>query len=261
MGMISPLRTREWLLTAGLPLLLLIAICAVWQQMINAGSISPTFLPRPTDVFGEMVTRWMTFASEALITGRQALLGFVLAALAGMVVGALLTASTLLREMLYPVLVVVQVLPKVAMAPLFVLWLGTDETSRVAFGIFLSFFPVLIATMTGLKQTDENALRLCRSLQASGWQIFWSVRLPYAAPHIFAGLKVAATLAITGIVVGEFMTADRGLGYLIISASTRLDSQLLFSAIVTLCLTGLAMFGITLAAQALFRRILFGRWL
>jgi NitT/TauT family transport system permease protein len=116
-----------------------------------------------------------------------------------------------------------------------------------------------LATIAGLEQTDGNALRLCRSLKATPFQIFWSARVPFALPHIFAGLKIAATLAVTGVVIGEFMTADSGLGFLIINASSRFDGKSMFAAILMLCVTGLVLFFVVVAAQQGCKKWYYGR--
>jgi len=250
---------REWLASWGLPIAFLLVVCIAWQASINAGSISSALLPRPTDVVSYLGRNAIPLISQAAVTGRQALASLLLASAFGVMAGSAIFTSTLAREMLYPVVLVLQVLPKVAVAPLFVIWFGTDDASRIAFGAFLSFFPVLLATIAGLEQSDQNAIRLCRSLIATPAQTFWAVRMPYAMPHILAGLKIAATLAVTGVVIGEFMTADSGLGFLILTASTRIDSKALFGAIVMLCVIGLALFGVALIAEALFRRWYFGK--
>ncbi len=243
----------------GWPLGLLLLLCVVWELTINFGSVSTALLPRPSELAQFMATHLGALIGDALVTARQACVSLVLAGAFGMAVGSLIFASTLARETFYPLLVVLQIVPKVATAPLFVMWLGTGDAARIGFGVFLSFFPVLLATLTGLEQVDTTAQRLCASLGATPFQTFWMVRTPYALPHVFAGLKIAATLAVTGVVIGEFMSADRGLGFLIIGAAARVDSKSLFAAIVMLCVIGLAMFGAVVVAQRVFRLWYAGR--
>ena len=185
------------------------------------------------------------------MSGGEAVVAFVVATLAGFAGALVLTYSPLLRDTFYPVIVAFQLIPKVALAPLFIVWLGTDSLSRVAFATFLSFFPVLISTMTGLQNADPNAVRLCHSLTASEWQTFISVRIPFSLPFFFSSAKVAATLAMTGIVVAEFITANAGLGFMIVRAGTRLETLTVFAAILMLCFIGLLLYAaVALLEQA-----------
>jgi NitT/TauT family transport system permease protein len=147
---------------------------------------------------------------------------------------------------------VFQLIPKIALAPLFIVWLGIGLPSRVTFSIFICFFPILIATATGLQSLPLDMLRLCRSVGASNWQILLSVRFPMALPFIFSGMKIAATLAIIGIVVGEFIASRAGLGYLILFASSRQQTDLSLACIAVLCAVGLLVYGLTALAERLF---------
>ncbi len=227
----------------GLPIITAIAFCLLWQIAVSAGHIPATYLPAPLDVGRKLAVSLGELSRNGAISGSEALLAFLWATAAGFVAALLLAYSSLLRDTLYPVIVGLQLIPKVALAPLFVVWLGTGSLARIAFAGFLCFFPVLISTMTGLQNADPNAVRLCRSLTGSDWQCFISVRIPFALPYFFGGTKVAATLAMTGIVVAEFITANAGLGFLIVSAGPRLDTLTVFAAIVTLCLIGLVLYG------------------
>jgi NitT/TauT family transport system permease protein len=146
--------------------------------------------------------------------------------------------------MLYPNVVLFQLIPKIALAPLFIVWLGIGFQSRLTFSVFISFFPVVIAALAGLDHVDQSLLRLCRALTASSWQVFVSVRLPHALPYVFSGMKIATTFAIIGVIVGEFITSQAGLGYLILFASSQADTSLILAAITVLCFFGLAFYGI-----------------
>ena len=165
-----------------------------------------------------------------------------------------ITYSPLLRDMLYPNLVVFQLIPKVALAPLFVVWLGISSESRVAFAPFVSFFPVVVSAAVGFSSTEASALRLCRSLTASEWQSFVMVRFPFALPAIFSGMKIAMTMAIIGVIIGEFITAQAGLGYLIIFATARADTEISMAAIVVLCICGLLLYGLVALAESIANR-------
>jgi NitT/TauT family transport system permease protein len=140
------------------------------------------------------------------------------------------------------------------LAPLFIVWLGIGLPSRVTFSIFISFFPILVATAAGLQSVPRDMLRLCRSVGATDWQVLVSVRFPTALPYLFSGMKVAVTLAIIGIVVGEFIASQRGLGYLILFASSRLQTDLSLACILVLCIVGLILYGLVVLSERLFNR-------
>ncbi len=160
-----------------------------------------------------------------------------------------LAASPRLREMLYPNLVAFQLIPKIALAPLFVIWLGIDAPSRLVFSVFISFFPVAIGTLTGLLGTNPNAIRLCQSLTATPGQIFRHVQVPYALPFFFSAMRVAATLSVIGIIIGEFISSKRGLGSYILLAGSRAETARIFAALVVLCGIGLGLYGIIAAME------------
>jgi NitT/TauT family transport system permease protein len=230
--------TRE----AILPVATALAFCVMWQYAVTTGHVPPLYLPAPLDVGSKIIHSLPELIQHGAISGGEAVISFVIATAVGFLGGLALAYSPLLRDTLYPIIVAFQLIPKVALAPLFIVWLGTDSLSRLAFASFLSFFPVLISTMTGLMAADPNAVRLCRSLNASEWQSFVAVRIPFALPYFFSAAKVAATLAVTGIVVAEFVTANAGLGFLILSASPRMDTLTIFAAIIMLCAIGLLLY-------------------
>jgi NitT/TauT family transport system permease protein len=191
---------------------------------------------------------------QSLPTIEEAVLGFGLAASLGIILGTSLVLSGSLQKAFYPYILVLQLIPKVALAPLFIIWLGVGLPSRLWFAVFMAFFPVVISTMTGLMSADRNAVRLCEALTASRWQVFYSVRIPYALPHIFAGLKISATMAMIGVVVGEFVTAQEGLGYLIMFATSAAETPLVFAAIALLCVIGLALYGSVALAEIIVQK-------
>jgi NitT/TauT family transport system permease protein len=158
------------------------------------------------------------------------------------------------RTALMPNLVFFELIPKIALAPLFIIWLGTGSESRLAFAFFLSFFPIVIATTAGLISTDAALLRLCRALRASWWQTLSQLRLPYAVPFVFSGLKIGSTMAVIGVIVGEFITGNRGLGYIIMFAASNMESALMLAAIVLLCLLGTAIYGAVVLLELLAAR-------
>lgn len=238
-----------------LPIGLALLALALWQAVVVVGHIPPVILPSPLSTLRYIVERWDVLLTHAIPTTLESALGFVLATVLGVLLAVAITYSTLAREALYPNLVFFQLIPKIALAPLFIIWLGIGTQSRVAFSVFIAFFPVVIATTAGLMSVDRGMLRLCRALTATPWQIFVHVRFPAALPYIFSGMKVAVTLAIIGVIIGEFITAQAGLGYLIIFATARADTEVSMAAIVVLCVCGLLLYGIVALGEWIANRL------
>ena len=227
----------------------------LWQAACVLGRIPPAILPSPLSTFRYIGERWDILLTHAIPTTLESALGFVLASVLGIALAVVITYSRLAREALYPNLVFFQLIPKIALAPLFSIWLGIGTQSRVAFSVFIAFFPVVIATSAGFASVDRGMLRLCRSLTATERQIFLHVRFPAALPYIFSGMKVAVTLAIIGVIIGEFITAQAGLGYLIIFATARADTEVSMAAIVVLCLCGLLLYGLVASGEMVANRV------
>lgn len=246
-GQYQPLRSiqsREQALTIVLPTVTAIVVLGFWQLAAKYWSIPAVILPAPTDVWQQLVGAWQELLYQACFTGAEAIVACFLSGALGALVAAMLASSPFLRDMLYPNLVAFQLIPKIALAPLFVIWLGIDSPSRLVFSTFISFFPVAIGTLTGLMGTNPNAIRLCQSLTASKSQIFRYVQVPYALPFFFSGMKVAATLSVIGIIVGEFISSKHGLGSYILLAGSRAETPRIFAALAVLCAIGLALYGL-----------------
>jgi NitT/TauT family transport system permease protein len=235
---------REQVLTVGLPILTAVVLLIGWQGVARFWAIPAVLLPAPSDIGRQLAAVWPELLYQGSFTGAESVAACMLSAALGAGTAALLAASPVLREMLYPNLVVFQLIPKIALAPLFVIWLGIDAPSRLVFSIFISFFPVVIGTLTGLMGTNPNAIRLCRSLTASPGQIFRHVQVPYALPFFFSSMRVAATLSVIGIIIGEFISSKRGLGSYILLAGSRAETARIFAALVVLCAIGLGLYGV-----------------
>ena len=238
-----------------LPLGLAFLALAAWQAVVVLGKIPPVILPSPLSTLAYIGERWDILLTHAIPTTLESALGFLLATVLGIALAIVITYSAVAREALYPNLVFFQLIPKIALAPLFIIWLGVGTQSRVAFSVFIAFFPVVIATTAGFLSVDRSMLRLCRSLTASEWQVFTHVRFPAALPYIFSGMKVAITLAIIGVIIGEFITAQAGLGYLIIFATARADTEVSMAAIVGLCVCGLLLYGLVALGEFIANRV------
>lgn len=243
---------ESWLPPAGVLLLL-----ALWESAIRLFDISPFVLPAPSAVAHSF---WVglrngVYLQHALLTATEALAGFALAIVSGVVLGALIAEVRLLERALYPFLVALQAMPKVALAPLAIIWLGYGMTSKVVLAALLGFFPVLINTIAGLKSCDGGKLDVMRALAAGRWQAFVLVKLPNAMPFVFAGINVAASFVVLGAVTGEFLGAKQGLGTLILLANNELDTAQIFAILIMLGLLGFALYASLRMVQ---RRVL--RW-
>lgn len=237
-----------------LPILAPAVLLLVWEWAVGYANVPPSLLPAPSAVFERLVQTWPLLIGHTVPTTVESVLSFALATVLGVGLAILTVYWRRFAIAMYPTIVFFQLIPKIALAPLFIVWLGIDMQSRLAFAVFISFFPIVIATETGLRSTPPDMLRLCTALTATGWQIFTAVRLPYAVPHIFSGMKIAVTFAIIGVIVGEFISAQKGLGYIIIFASSQADTALILAAIFLLCIVGLALFGAVALAERVARR-------
>ena len=229
---------------------LIVVLCLIaWEMTVDWLQIPAVVLAPPSTIFTKLVKFYPLLLANAVPTTIKSLFAFFLTVLLGIFLAAALNYSQLLYDAFYPNLVFFQLVPKIALAPLFILWFGIHYKSRLIFSVFISFFPMLIATTAGLDNVDRNMLRLCSSLGASKLQILWSIRFPASVPFIFGGMKISVTLAIIGIIVGEFISSQAGLGYLILFASGRQDTALIFAAITVLCLVGLLLYAGVVAAE------------
>jgi NitT/TauT family transport system permease protein len=230
-------------------------ILSLWQYAVTHGWINPLSLSAPSAAVKAAVGNFGVLFPHILATTYETLLTFVLSSIGGILLGTLLMHWRVFRLAVYPSIVMFQLLPKIALAPLFVVWFGVNMVSRLSFAGFISFFPIVLATLAGLRATDPLILKLCKSLRASSAQVFWQIRLPYAVPLVMSGLKVGMTLAITGVIVSEFVTAQNGLGYIILLASSNMQIDLMFAALGWVSLIGLALYG----AVLLFERLILFR--
>jgi NitT/TauT family transport system permease protein len=238
-------QTPAFLLPIGTAFLFLLG----WQVITVYGGISPAVLPPPTMILEQLRDNFPLIMSHSYPTTIETLVAFLISIPLGIALAALLVYSTLAQQALYPNIIFFQLIPKIALAPLFIVWLGIGPSARITFSVFICFFPILIATAAGLRAVETNMLRLCRSIRMSEWQILIRVRFPTSAPYIFSGMKVSVTLAIIGVVVGEFIASEQGLGYLILFASSREQTDLALGCIAILCVVGLLLYGLVVAAE------------
>ncbi|EWY37198.1 hypothetical protein N825_20945 [Skermanella stibiiresistens SB22] len=259
---VTPVHPASWRLygpairRVALPLAFVICVFAAWEVAVRISGVSSMIIVPPSAIFAVLSQHHAILMQHAIPTLAETVAGFSLASLLGITLGTLIASSERMRQAIYPNMVLFQVIPKVALAPLFIVWLGIGTPSRLAFAVFIAFFPVAVSTAAGLAGTSPAALRLCRSLTATGLQTFVNVRFPYAVPYIFAGLKVGVTMSVIGIVVGEFVTAQAGLGYIIMFASSAAETALALAAVFLLCLVGVILYGVvTLLEIAVMRKL------
>jgi len=238
-----------------IPLLFVIVVGA-WEALIRLAEVPPYVAPAPSAIWRSLVNGIGSglFLSNALVTLTEALLGFAGAAVLAIALGSAIAQSRFVERVLYPYLIAIQTTPKVAIAPLFIIWFGFGITSKIIMAGIVSFFPILVNVITGLRSTDSQKIELMRSLRASRWQTFTMVKLPSAMPMIFAGLHIAVIFSILGAIVGEFVGSKKGLGNLILQMNFNLDTAGVFAALVCLSSMGITLH---LIMHWLQRRVLF----
>ena len=234
---------REALLAVALPSVTLVALLALWDWTVVHFNIPSTLLARPGEVLSELYYGVVSglLARHTLVTMQEVVYGFAVGAFAGFALGAVVAESNWTRLALYPFLVAFQMIPKVAIAPLFIIWLGYGVSSKVAFTASITFFPVVINTIVGLRSVDAEVLEMMRVFRATRWQAFWQVKLRFALPYLFASLEVAMVLSVIGAIVAEFVGATGGLGYLILQEMHKLETARVFALLLVLSLLGIVL--------------------
>ncbi len=247
-------RAPTWLLSA----ILAVVLLALWEGAVRLFAIPVIVIPPPSAVAAAL---WQGFGNGELvanfwITLAEVVLGFIAGAAFGLVAGALIGLFPLLERTLYPYIVAFQTVPKVAIAPIFVVWFGFGIASKVVITATIAFFPVLANTIMGLRAAPAEQVDLMLALTASRWQVLRMVRFPQALPYVFVGLDVAIVLAVIGAIVGEFVGAQGGLGFLILQHDFNFDMPGVFAILVLLSALGTGLHWIVTATQ---RRVVF--WL
>lgn len=242
--------TAPWYTTSTGRLLLAIlvfaALLVLWTAYVRFVGLSPLVLPTPYAVWQALVENTLngSLPANTLTTLSEIILGFLLGSFLGIALGVITSQSELMRAMLGPYILASQAMPKLALAPIMVVWLGFGIAPKVVITALICFFPLLENTIIGLTSTNPHQLELFRALSAKGWQTFLKLRVPSALPVIFAGLRVAVTLAVVGAVVGEYVGANRGLGALVIVTQGDFDTPLMFAIFVYLTVIGIALYKI-----------------
>src|SRR5438105_5539491 len=226
------------------PVFFLVFLVVLWDGAIRVFHIPPYQVPAPMDVVVTLWQEWPKLLAEAWPTMVATLWGFLLSAAFGIPVAMLIAGSRTVESYVYPLLVFSQSIPKIAIAPLFVVWFGFGMLPKVLSAFLLGFFPVVVSAVQGFKSVDPDMVDLARAMQGSRFQVFCAVNLPHALPAIFSGLKVSVTLAVVGAVVGEFVGSNSGIGYVMQRSIGTFDLPTMFAALVILALRGVVLFWI-----------------
>ena len=237
------------LVRLALPVLGLVLLIVGWHAYVVAFDVPVAVLPRPALVLDSMIANWRLIVEEGWITLLESLYGFILAFVLGVPLAVAIAGSRTLNLMFYPLLIATQSLPKVALAPLILIWLGTGMESKLAIAWLVAFFPIVVDTATGLRNTPAEFLDLATAVRANRFQTFWKIQFPAAMPFVISGSKVAITLAVIGAVIGEFIGSNQGLGNLLLVANSQINIPLAFACLIGLALIGIGLFAVVAVVE------------
>jgi ABC-type nitrate/sulfonate/bicarbonate transport system permease component len=237
-------RRRSRFATAVPAALLLLLVFGVWQLYVSVKHVNEVILPSPWEVLHTLATNKQLLATNLVVTGEEIILGFVLGAVAGILLGIFITYSTILERALLPLVIASQVIPIFAIAPLLIIWFGFGITPKVLIAALIVFFPICVNQVEGLRSADEGAVSLIRSYGASEVKVFWMVRMPASVPFVLAGMQIGVTFSVIGAVIAEWVGAQKGLGELMLSAASLSNTTIVFAAIVTVAVVGVALFAL-----------------
>jgi NitT/TauT family transport system permease protein len=235
-----------------LPIATIALLFLLWEAVCRLFSIPGYIIPSPSAIWTETSALPGVVGWHTLVTGKTVLLGFLVSVLVSLPLAVVLTSSPIVAAAIYPLLVLTQAIPKVALAPILVVVLGTSELPRVVVTFLVAFFPLVLSISAGLVSVPPELIELGRACRASRWTELWRIRLPFAVPFIFSGLKAAIALAVVGAVVAEFVNADAGLGYLIQTSTAFFKVQLAWGALLILSIMGIVLFQIVVAIERIF---------
>lgn len=217
-------------------------IVFAWELSVRGLGLPPYVLPSAIVVFQAILDNWSILLTHSLWTGIAVIGGFALAVAVAIPLAMMIVISAPLGRLLYPPMVATQAIPKIALAPLFIVWFGFGLLPKVGIAFLIAFFPIAIDTIAGLRSVEPGLIQLARSMGAPAYRVFLKLRFPNALPMVFSGFKVASTLAVVGALTGEFVGADKGLGYILLQATGNLNTPLLFATIIVLSILALVFF-------------------
>ena len=228
-----------------------LALLAAWYLFVTLGNVPRFVMPSPGATLDALLQPNYDWWSNIVVTGTEIFAGYFLALVVGVALALAFSWSKMLEAFFMPLLVSLNMIPKVALGPLIIVWFkyGVFPNSLMAFSICV--FPILLTTARGLREVEPELLDLVKSLKGSRWQLFTKIQLPGALPYIFSGMKVAAILAVAGAIVGEFLGSDKGLGYLMLQVQVTLDTPAMFMAVILITLLGMLLYGMVLGLEKL----------
>jgi NitT/TauT family transport system permease protein len=226
-----------------------LVLIALWQAAVDVFAVRPFILPSPLAMLRSLAQANYGWASNTLVTAAEIFGGFALAVMLGVAFALLFSWSRLLTLLIFPLFVTLNMVPKVALGPLIIVWLSYGIVSNIFITFSLCLFPILLTMSRGLREVEPDLLDLVRALKGSRWQIFTKIQLPGSLAYLFSGMKVAAILAVAGAIVGEFIASERGLGYLMIQVQSALDTAAMFMAVILLTGLGLTLYLVVLLAE------------
>ncbi|MGE5791770.1 MAG: ABC transporter permease [Bacteroidota bacterium] len=244
-------RLNDTLSRYALAVLAHVALVAVWYLFVKLGNVPKFVMPSPGETLNALLEPNYNWWTNIAATATEIFAGYFLALVVGVALALAFTWSKRLESFFMPLLVSLNMIPKVALGPLIIVWFkyGILPNTMMAFSICV--FPILLTTARGLREIEPELLDLVRSLKGSRWQLFAKIQLPGALPYIFSGMKVAAVLAVAGAIVGEFLASDKGLGYLMLQVQVTLDTPAMFMAVILITLIGVVLYGLVLALERL----------
>ncbi|MGE0310970.1 MAG: ABC transporter permease [Lautropia sp.] len=229
--------------------LAMLALLLLWQGAVVLLGVKEYILPTPSAAVGKLFDANYQWTSNFLATLYAVLGAFALSAVLGVALAVVIVWNDLMLRTVMPVLVLFNTLPKIALAPLFVVWLGYGIWPNIVIGTTIAFFPMVVNTAVGLASAEPEMLDLVRTLRASRWQVLRKIRFPNAIPHIFTGLKLNATMSVIGALVGEFVASERGLGSLIITGGVTMETASIFASLTLISALGLVLYGLVVAIE------------
>jgi NitT/TauT family transport system permease protein len=227
----------------------LAGIVLLWHVAVRALAIPAFLLPSPLEVLRVAVDFGPNWGKHLAATARATFIGFGIAIAVGALLAVAIVHSRIFKQFVTPAIVFLQLVPKVAFAPLLLIWFGSGLTSIVVIAFLVAFFPIVVNTAIGLAQVEPELLDLTRVFRMGRWRVLWAIRIPNALPYVFSGLRVASTLAVIGVIVGEFVGSSVGLGYLILIANSSMNTSLAIAAIVIISGFGLLLYGAILLLE------------
>lgn len=220
-----------------------------WEGLVWLLRVPDWLVPAPSQIAMLILEKNTDMLFHTLVTTQETALGFALALVVGVVCGIGIIHFPILRDTLYPVLIMFNSFPKIAIAPLFVIWIGVGIESKIANAFLLALFPIVINAILGLTDMDPELLEMVRAMSRSRWVLFWKIRLPHSLPYLFAGCKIGVSFAVVGAIVGEFISGRSGLGYLVLTANAYFNTVMAFTALVYLVVMSLALYGVVVLAE------------